>query len=108
MTDASIVGTTGPAQTSAGLRKATRENFEYLVATLSKRTAGKKYENYVVNAIWNALGDETLRPVTQQYVNRNIHHRGLALVDLKQEKAGGETAGRAHIDLYFPSLRLDE
>jgi very-short-patch-repair endonuclease len=90
----------------AGMRRATRENFEYLVRTLSGRTAGKKYENYVVNAIWNALGDETLRPVAQQYVNRRVHHRGLALVDLKQERATGESAGRAQIDLYFPALRL--
>lgn len=91
---------------AGGLRSATRANFEYLVATLSKRTAGKKYENFVVNAIWNALADDTLRPVTQQYVNRSVQHRGMALVDLRQEKATGETSERALIDLYFPALRL--
>lgn len=98
---------TSEQSTSPGsIRQATRENFEYLVATLSKRTAGKKYENYIVNAIWNALADGTLRPVTQQYVNRSVQHRGLALVDLRQERVKGENAQRALVDLYFPSLHL--
>ncbi|WP_334122515.1 AbaSI family restriction endonuclease [Glutamicibacter sp.] len=88
------------------MRAATRDHFEYLVATLSKRTARKKYENYVVNAIWNELDDETLKPVTQQHVNRRVRHRGLALVDLRQETAKLENEQRALIDLYFPSLRL--
>jgi hypothetical protein len=80
-------------------------NFEYLVATLSRRTTGKKYENYVVNAIWNALADETLRPVTQQYVNRRVRQSGLALVDLGQGPTADDSH-RAFIDLYFPALRL--
>jgi len=93
-------------ESNADIRNATRDNFEYLVGTLSKRTAGKKYENYVINAIWNALGDAALRPVTQQYVNRRVRHRGLALVDLQQERAKGESSKRALIDLYFPAIRL--
>ncbi|QQD75132.1 hypothetical protein I8920_09645 [Curtobacterium sp. YC1] len=88
------------------LRQATRDNFEYLVATLSRRTTGKKYENYVVNAIWNALSDETLRPVTQQYVNRRVQRDGLALVNLAPERTLAESKQRAYIDLYFPALRL--
>lgn len=40
---------------------------EYLVNTLS-RTNKKNYENYVINAIWNRLGNDNIQPVTQQYV----------------------------------------
>jgi len=96
--------TGGAPQTD--LRQATRDNFEYLVTTLSRRTTGKKYENYVVNAIWNALDDEALRPVTQQYVNRRVQRDGLALVNLAPERTLAESKQRAYIDLYFPALRL--
>lgn len=88
------------------IRHATRLNFEYLVATLSKRTRDKKYENFVINYIWNILGDPTLKPVTQQYVNRRVRNHGLGLVNFDLENAGEEDADHALIDLYFPSLRL--
>lgn len=88
------------------IRQATQDNFEYLVAALSRRTAGKKYENYVINAIWNALADATLQPVTQQFVDRRVSRSGLALVDLGRTRRGEETARRAYVDLYFPALRL--
>lgn len=90
----------------SGLREATRANFEYLVATLSQRTRGKKYENFVVNYIWNSLGDDTLKPVTQQYVNRRMERPGLGLVDIHREGVLEEDAHHALIDLYFPALRL--
>lgn len=106
LTEKSILSMSTNEVQVGGMRSATREHFEYLVATLSKRTAGKKYENYVINAIWNALGDETLKPVTQQHVNRRVRQRGLALVDLRQEVARSESVQRALIDLYFPSLHL--
>lgn len=51
---------------------------EYLVRTFS-RTKRKDFENYVVNAAWNQLADDTLQPVSQQYVRRN---NGYALIDL--------------------------
>jgi len=91
---------------SGSIRTATRANFEYLVATLSKRTRGKKYENFVVNYIWNSLADETLKPVTQQYVNRRMDHWGMGLVDIERESSAGENSKHALIDLYFPALHL--
>lgn len=54
------------------------EKLEYLARTLS-RTKRKDFENYVVNAVWNRLGDDTLQPVSQQYVRRD---NGYALIDL--------------------------
>ena len=62
------------------------ERFEYLVRTLS-RTKRKDYENYVVNAIYNRVGDTDLKPVSQQYVKR-------------------ADEGHAFIDLYFPQLNI--
>lgn len=93
--------------TGDGVRGATRANFEYLVSTLSKRTRGKKYENFVVNYIWNSLGDDTLKPVTQQYVNRRLQHQGSGLVDAQKESwSQAEGANFALVDLYFPALHL--
>lgn len=37
------------------------DKLAYLAKTLS-RTTRKDYENYVVNAVWNRLGDDTLKP----------------------------------------------
>lgn len=85
-----------------------RENFEYLVATFSDRTRGKKYENFVVNHIWHALGDPDLRPVTQQYVNRRAASTGVGLANLARVKNDGDETDTRHafIDLYFPQLHL--
>jgi len=58
----------------------------YLVKTLS-RTKRKDYENYVVNAIWNRVGDPRLLPVTQQFV---------------KDKDGNHY----YIDLYFPQIKI--
>lgn len=62
------------------------DRLEYLVKTLS-RTRRKDYENYVVNAVWNRLGDSELRPVSQQFVT-------------------GPDGERYFIDLYFPQLNI--
>jgi len=106
MTDKNFTAQTNKTSTSGGIGRATRTNFEYLVATLSKRTKGKKYENFVINYIWNSLADETLKPVTQQYVNRRMVHWGTGLVDTQRESFVSENANHALIDLYFPALRL--
>ena len=81
-----------------------RDNLDYLVSTLSRRTKGKKYENFVVNWLWHALGDETLKPVTQQYVNRRAVAGSVGLVNYAYVSA--EDSHHALIDLYFPQLRL--
>lgn len=62
------------------------DRLEYLVKTLS-RTRRKDYENYVVNAVWNRLGDNELKPVSQQFVT-------------------GPDGKRYFIDLYFPQLNI--
>lgn len=62
------------------------DKFTYIKRTLS-RTKRKDDENYVVNAIWNRLGDTSIKPVSQQYI---------------RTAAGG----RYFIDLYFPQLNI--
>jgi len=59
----------------------------YLIRTLS-RTKRKDYENYVINAIWNRLNDDTIEAVTQQYVHNP------------------EKGNKHFIDLYFPALNI--
>lgn len=60
---------------------------EYIIKTLSK-TERKDYENYVINAIWNRLSNNNIKPITQQYVynkDKNEHY---------------------YIDLYFPQINF--
>ena len=59
---------------------------DYLVRTFS-RTTGKKYENYILTAIWHKLDRSDIQPVTQQYIKRSHGHYAL-------------------VDLYFPQLRV--
>lgn len=62
------------------------DKLEYLAKTLS-RTKRKDYENYVVNAVWNRLDDDSLRPVSQQWIARSD--------------------GKGYfIDLYFPQVNM--
>jgi len=70
---------------------------EYLVNTLS-RTNKKDYENYVINAIWNRLGNDNIKPVTQQYVFSKEKNEGY-LIDLffPQLLVGIEIDERHHI-----------
>jgi hypothetical protein len=63
---------------------------DYLAKTFSNNHTHKIYENYVVNAIWNRIGNPNLKPVTQQYVLRN-------------DESGKHYA---LIDLYFPDLNI--
>lgn len=58
---------------------------DYIVRSLSKGTT-KKYETYVVNAIWQKLNNTNIEFVTQQYV--------------KTESA------RRYIDMYFPQIKF--
>lgn len=60
---------------------------EYIIKTLS-RTKRKDYENFVINAIWNRISCEDLKPVTQQYVYNNRENQ------------------HYFIDLYFPQLNI--
>ncbi|WP_187977937.1 AbaSI family restriction endonuclease [Mycetocola sp. JXN-3] len=88
------------------LSGATRENFEYLVATLARRTAGKKYESFVINYLWSKLAHDALKPVTQQYVNRRSSYQGAGVLDFYGESSRAESVNHALIDLYFPQLHL--
>lgn len=58
---------------------------EYLAIMLNKRTKNKKFENFVVNAIYSRINNLNLQPVTQQYVKRDDNKYAL-------------------IDLYFPQI----
>ena len=85
--------TTRPVETpgSAGSlrlchnKQMNNNKFEYLVKTLS-RTKRKDYENYVINAVWNRLGDHTIKPASQWYVKNS--------------------SGWHLIDLYFPQINF--
>lgn len=58
----------------------------YLFRQFSHRTRNKDFENYVVNAIWNRVGDLEVLPVTQQFVRTKT--------------------GPRFIDLYFPQVHI--
>ena len=60
---------------------------EYLIKTLS-RTKRKDYENFVINAIWNRVGNNDIKPVTQQYVFNSTNNE------------------HYFIDLFFPQFNL--
>lgn len=62
---------------------------EYLIETF-KRTYGKNFENYIINAIWHKVDNMNLKPVTQQYVKRNSE-KGVKY---------------AKLDLYFPAINF--
>jgi hypothetical protein len=63
------------------------EYFKYLVKTLSK-TNRKDYENYVINAIFQRIGDLNLKPVTQQFVrtSNKFYYLIFQLLNHKQEQ----------------------
>lgn len=58
------------------------EKFEYIAHMFNVRTNRKKYENYVVNAIYNRVGASNLVPVTQQFVRNPRDSRRYYLLDL--------------------------
>ena len=59
---------------------------DYLARTF-ERTRGKKYENYILSAIWHKLGRNDIQPVTQQYIKRKDNNYAL-------------------LDMYFPQLNI--
>lgn len=55
-----------------------KSKIEYLAKMLSDRTVGKRYENFIINAIYTKLDNSELKPVTQQFVhnpNENVNHK---------------------------------
>lgn len=58
------------------------DKFEYLSQMFNQRTNRKKYENYVVNAIYNRIGNSELVPVTQQFVRNPSDSRRYYLLEL--------------------------
>jgi hypothetical protein len=77
-------------------KKITDEKIIYLVRTLS-RTKRKDYENYVVNAIWNRLNDDSLKIETQHYIYNSKS---------RKKNKNGKIENRYFIDLYFPDLNI--
>lgn len=67
------------------------EKLEHLALMLNRRTYGKKYENFVVNALYTKIANPDLVPVTQQYV---------------KNKRYSKSNPRKYylLDLYFPQL----
>ena len=63
------------------------DKFDYLAHMFNIRTNGKKYENFIINAIYNRVNNKELVPVTQQYV-RNVN----------------DTRRYYLLDLYFPQI----
>jgi very-short-patch-repair endonuclease len=61
------------------------DKIKYLVKSLS-RTKRKDYENYVINAIYNRVNNNELKPISQQYVKTGNSYRLL--------------------DLFFPQLNV--
>ncbi|WP_136586342.1 AbaSI family restriction endonuclease [Microbacterium hydrothermale] len=88
---------------TAGMHRST---FEYLVRTLSTRTAGKKYESYVLNQLWFALDDPQLQPVAQQFVDRRALNPAVGLANFAAAAPSDDQRHRAFIDLYFPQLHV--
>ena len=58
----------------------------------NKRTEGKKFENFVLNAIYTKIGNLELMPITQKYVH------------LGQKKENSDEEWTAKIDLFFPQI----
>ena len=67
------------------------DKLEYLALMLNRRTNGKKYENFVINAIYARIANLDLIPVTQKYVkNPNC--------------SNSDNKKYYLLDLYFPQL----
>lgn len=67
------------------------DKLEYLALMLNQRTNGKKYENFVINAIYAKVANPNLIPVTQKYV-RNPNY------------PNSDNRQYYFMDLYFPQL----
>ncbi len=75
------------------------DKFDYLAHMFNIRTYHKKYENFVVNAIYSKIGNPELVPVTQQYVRSTTDPRKYYLLDLyfPQLNYGIEVDERHHL-----------
>lgn len=58
------------------------EQLDHIAYMFNVRTKGKKYENFIVNAIYTKVGNPALMPVTQQYVRNPNDSRKYYLLDL--------------------------
>lgn len=58
------------------------DKFDHLSDMFNVRTKNKKYENFVVNAIYSKVGNMELEPITQQYVCNPDDPRKYYLIDL--------------------------
>lgn len=58
------------------------EQLDHIAYMFNVRTKGKKYENFIVNAIYTKVGNPDLIPVTQQYVKNPNDSRKYYLLDL--------------------------
>lgn len=58
------------------------EQLDHIAYMFNVRTKGKKYENFIVNAIYTKVGNPDLIPVTQQYVQSTKDSRRYYLLDL--------------------------
>lgn len=74
--------------------------FDYLSHIFNVRTYGKKYENYIVNAIYERVRNPELVPVTQQFVHSSKDERKYYLLDLyfPQINYGIEVDERQHLE----------
>lgn len=75
------------------------EHLDHIAYMFNVRTAGKAYENFIVNAIYTKVGEIELMPVTQQYVKNPRDQRCYYLLDLyfPQLKYGVEVDERHHM-----------
>ena len=58
------------------------EQLDHIAYMFNVRTKGKKYENFIINAISTKVGNPDLMPVTQQYVRNPNDSRKYYLLDL--------------------------
>lgn len=75
------------------------DKLDHIAQMFNFRTAGKAYENFIVNAIYTKIGEPELMPVTQQYVKNPRDPRGYYLLDLyfPQLKYGVEVDESHHL-----------
>lgn len=74
------------------------EKLDHIAYMFNVRTKGKKYENFIVNAIYTKISNSELMPVTQQYVKNLKDPRRYYLLDLyfPQINFGVEIDERQH------------
>lgn len=75
-----------------------KDRLDHIAHMFNDRTAGKKYENFIVNAIYTKVGEPELIPVTQQYVKDPKDSQKYYLLDLyfPQLNYGVEVDERQH------------